>query len=51
MGKYLSSRILTEVLAKQQEGENQSSGKQKLSELIQKMYVFSRVPSGQVSLC
>lgn len=36
VGKYLSSRILTEVLAKQQEGENQSSGKQSLSELIQK---------------
>lgn len=50
MGKYLSLRILIEVLAKQQEGENQFSGKQPLSELIQKKYVFSPVPSGQVSM-
>lgn len=41
MRKLLSSRILFEVLAKLHKGENQSSRKQSLRELITKKSVFS----------
>lgn len=50
MRKPLSSRILFEVLAKQHKGENHSSRKQSLRELVtKKRCVFSPFPSGQVA--